>query len=106
MYKSRDGKVFNTLAEARAHDRGEDKPVDVLNGTLSGTGTSAGTSAGGAGGSSDGGGKIRSVTVNVGKLVEKLEVHTTTISEGAGRVKDMITEALLGALNDANLAVG
>ena len=105
VYKSRDGKVFNTLAEARAHDRGEDKPVDVLNGTLSGTGTSAGTSAGGAGGSSDGS-KIRSVTVNVGKLVEKLELHTTTISEGAGRVKDMITEALLGALNDANLAVG
>ena len=105
VYKARDGKVFNSLAEARAHDSGEDKPVDVLNGTLSGTGTSAVTSAGTSGGGSGDGSRIRSVTVNVGKLVEKLELHTTTISEGAGRVKEMITEALLGALNDANLAV-
>lgn len=53
----------------------------------------------------DGGGKIRNVTVNVDKLVERFEIHTTNLQGDVSRVKDMVTEALLSALNDVNLAM-
>ena len=65
------------------------------------TGGSLGTVGGGNGGS----GKIRNITVNVDKLVERFEIHTTNLSEDLGKVKDMVGEALLSALNDVNLAM-
>lgn len=57
------------------------------------------------GGNSDSGGRVRNVTVNVDKLVERFEIHTTNLSEDLGKVKDMVGEALLSALNDVNLAM-
>lgn len=66
------------------------------------TGGSLGTVGGGK---SDGGGKIRNITINVDKLVERFEIHTTNLSEDLGKVKDMVGEALLSALNDVNLAM-
>lgn len=59
----------------------------------------------GSGGSSDSGGKIKNVSIHVEKLVEKLEIHTTNLQESAERVKDVVAEALLSALNDTNLAM-
>ena len=56
-------------------------------------------------GSGNGEGKIRNITVNIDRLVEKFEIHTTNLKEDTTRVKDMITEVLLGAVNDLNLAV-
>lgn len=66
------------------------------------TGSSLGTVGGGK---SEGSGKIRNITVNVDKLVERFEIHTTNLSEDLGKVKDMVGEALLSALNDVNLAM-
>ena len=66
------------------------------------TGGSLGTATGGK---SDGSGKIRNITINVDRLVERFEVHTTNLSEDLGKVKDMVSEALLSALNDVNLAI-
>lgn len=66
------------------------------------TGGSLGTVGGGK---SDGSGKIRNITVNVDKLVERFEIHTTNLSEDLGKVKDMVGETLLSALNDVNLAM-
>lgn len=66
------------------------------------TGGSLATVSGGTG---DGGGKVRNVTVNVDKLVERFEIHTTNLSEDLGKVKEMVGEALLSALNDVNLAI-
>lgn len=66
------------------------------------TGGSLGTATGGK---TDGGGKIRNITINVDRLVERFEVHTTNLSEDLGKVKDMVSEALLSALNDVNLAI-
>lgn len=66
------------------------------------TGGSLGTVGGGK---SDGNGKIRNITVNVDKLVERFEIHTTNLSEDLGKVKEMVGEALLSALNDVNLAM-
>lgn len=72
--------------------------TDPTAGTLS-TATAAG---GGAGDS--GGGKIRNVTINIEKLVERIELHTATISEGTEQIKERVLEALMGALNDTQLA--
>ena len=49
--------------------------------------------------------KVKNVSVHVEKLVEKFEIHTTNIQGDISRVKDMVSEALLSALNDVNLAV-
>lgn len=74
-------------------------PTDPTAGTLGNVG------GGSSGSGSDGGSKIRNITINVDRLVERLEVHAATVREGADRVKELVTEALLGALNDVNLAV-
>lgn len=63
------------------------------------TGGSLGLAVGGKTESS----KIKNITVNVDKLVERFEIYTTNLSEDLGKVKDMVSEALLGALNDVNL---
>lgn len=56
-------------------------------------------------GTGDGGsGKIRNVTINIEKLVERIELHTATISEGTEQIKERVLEALMGALNDTQLA--
>lgn len=69
------------------------------------TGGSLGTATASSGGSSDSGaGKIRNVTINIDKLVERIELHTATISEGTEQIKERVLEALLGALNDTQLA--
>lgn len=74
--------------------------VDVTGGILSGT--SGTKSSGGAGDS--GAGKIRNVTVTIDKLIENFHIHTATIAEGAERTKEIVLEALMGALNDTQLA--
>ena len=38
-------------------------------------------------------------------LVEKFEVHTTNLQGDMSRIKDMVSDALMSALNDVNLAV-
>lgn len=69
------------------------------------TGGSLGTATASSGGSSDSGaGKIRNVTINIDKLVERIELHTATISEGTEQIKERVLEALMGALNDTQLA--
>lgn len=55
-------------------------------------------------GAASGGGSVRSITVNVERLVERFEIHTTNLQGDLSRVKDMVSEALLSALNDVNLA--
>lgn len=73
--------------------------------TIDPTGGSLGTATASSGGSSDSGaGKIRNVTINIEKLVERIELHTATISEGTEQIKERVLEALLGALNDTQLA--
>ena len=48
--------------------------------------------------------KIRNITVNIERLVDKFEVHTATLTESAERVRETVTEVLLSALNDTQLA--
>lgn len=68
-------------------------PENPTGGTLSGVGNSLADS-----------GKIKNITVNIEKVVEKFEIHTTNLSGDMYRVKELVCEALLGAINDVNLA--
>lgn len=74
--------------------------VNPVGGSLS---TASGTGSGGSSGS-DTGGKIKNITINIEKLVEHFTVSTSTLSEGTERVKEMVLETLMGALNDTQLA--
>lgn len=69
------------------------------------SGTAGATASKKTGGSSDSGGKIKNVSIHVEKLVERLEIHTANLQESAERVKDVVAQALLSALNDTNLAM-
>lgn len=82
---------------------GESGAIPGLTPPASGDGGGGGTSSSkGGGGSSSG---IRNVTIHIGKLVESLSVQTTNLSGDASEVKALITETLLAAVNDANLAI-
>lgn len=72
--------------------------VDPTAGSLN-TATTSGSGTG-----DSGSGKIRNVTINIEKLVERIELHTATISEGTEQIKERVLEALMGALNDTQLA--
>ena len=69
------------------------------------SGTAGATASKKTGGSTDSGGKIKNVSIHVDKLVERLEIHTANLQESAERVKDVVAQALLSALNDTNLAM-
>ncbi|MGN7787420.1 hypothetical protein ACTJIJ_23000 [Niabella sp. 22666] len=56
-------------------------------------------------GSIQGGQKITHIITNIQNLVGGgVHVHSTTVKEGAYKVKDIVQEALLTAVNDVNLA--
>ena len=73
--------------------------VNPTGNTLSGA-----SGTGGSGSGSDGGGKIKNITINIDKLVERFEIHSATVGESSERVKEAVLEALMGALNDTQLA--
>lgn len=60
--------------------------------------------ASGTGGSSGSDSKIKNITINIEKLVERFEIHSATVGESAEQVKAVILETLTGALNDTQLA--
>jgi TP901 family phage tail tape measure protein len=66
----------------------------IINNSLSSTSTSV------AGDS-----KIHNVNITIENLVRNLEVKTATVKESAARIKDLVAEALIEAINDVNLAV-
>ena len=73
--------------------------VNPTGNTLSGA-----SGTGGSGSGSDGGGKIKNITINIEKLVERFEIHSATVGESTEKVKAVILETLMGALNDTELA--
>ena len=60
---------------------------------------------GGIGGGADSSDRIKNINITIDSLVGSLTIETTNMHESAERIKDMITEALLGAVNDVNLAM-
>ena len=49
--------------------------------------------------------KIKNINVTIEKLIDKFEIHTTNMHEDIGKVKEMVAEALTGAVNDVNYAM-
>ncbi|MBQ8703405.1 MAG: hypothetical protein IJ524_03390 [Bacteroidales bacterium] len=73
----------------------DEKKADT-SGTTGETTVGGTTYSGGGSGSSGGSGKT--VTTNIGTLVGTIEIHTTTLQEGAAEVKRLVTQALLEAV--------
>lgn len=73
-------------------------PTDVTAGSLSNP-TLSGSSA------ADGGSKIKNVTINIDRLVDSFTISTQNLSESSERVKEAVLDALMGALNDTQLAI-
>ena len=72
--------------------------TDVTAGSLSNP-TLSGSSA------ADGGSKIKNITINIDRLVEHFTISTQNLSESSERVKEAVLDALMGALNDTQLAI-
>lgn len=48
------------------------------------------------------GNRPQSLTINITKLVEELNVQTTNLTEGTTKIKELVSKALLEAVNDIN----
>lgn len=68
----------------------------------SGTNVLGGSLSSSPGMSSDS--KIKNITITIDKLVEKFEIRTTNLSHDVSKVKELVSEALLSAVNDVSLA--
>ena len=66
-----------------------------------GSSTDSSSRHSGGGGSS----KATNVTIHIGKLVDNLTIKSTNLSTDPSEVKGIITELLISAVNDANLAI-
>lgn len=60
---------------------------------------------GGIGGSADSSDRIKNINITIDSLVGSLTIETTNMQESKERIKDIVVEALLGAVNDVNLAM-
>ncbi len=59
---------------------------------------------GSIGGLADKADKIKNINIAIDQVVGRFEIHTTNLHEDVSRVKEMVAEALLSAVNDANYA--
>jgi len=63
------------------------------------------TQMAGVGGAATSGDKVKNIVVTIDKLVDKFEINTTNLHDDVSRVKEMVAEALVGAVNDLNYAM-
>ena len=59
----------------------------------------------GIGGSADKSDRIKNINITIDKLIDTFNIQTTTMQESSERIKSMVAEALLSAVNDVNLAM-
>ena len=59
----------------------------------------------GIGGSAESSDRIKNINITIDSLVGSLTIETTNMQESKERIKDIVVEALLGAVNDVNLAM-
>ena len=77
--------------------------VNRLGGELTGIDKAGATSKSLGTGTEVTGQRPQSLTINITKLVESLNVQTTNLTEGTAKIKELVSKALLEAVNDANL---
>jgi tape measure domain-containing protein len=54
-------------------------------------------------GSEVSGARPQNLNINIEKLVETLEIKASSVTEGAAKIKEMVTQALLESVNDLNM---
>ena len=82
--------------------------VKNMNPTKSGSNPSAlntGGKGGSSAGSGSGSGGSRNITVTIKSLVEKIEIHSTSIRESTGSIKRQVAEALTAAVSDFEVQI-
>jgi len=47
----------------------------------------------------------KSIIINIGKLVERMEFHTTNLEESSTKIREEVTRVLLDAVNESNYAI-
>jgi len=47
-----------------------------------------------------------SIKIDIKELVHELKIQTTNLTEGVGKIKDMVAQALVSAVNDSQIATG
>ncbi|MGN7818780.1 tape measure protein [Chitinophaga sp. 22536] len=52
------------------------------------------------------GSKSYTINIKIDNLIREFTVKTTNIAEGAGKVKELVTQALLSAVNDSQIVAG
>lgn len=50
--------------------------------------------------------KAVTITINIGKLIEKFSISTTNMQESSGKVQELVAKALLSAVNDSQIVSG
>ena len=50
--------------------------------------------------------KITTINVSIGKLIEKFTISTTNISEGTSKVRELVAQSLISAVNDSEVIAG
>jgi phage-related protein len=50
--------------------------------------------------------KSTTINITIGKLIEEFKVQTTTVGEGASKIKEKVAESLLSAINDSQVVAG
>lgn len=107
LFSDRFDKIKNSFKGIERPKQGD--PKDYLNAI----GKNKGITAPGAGKDKDkkkkdkdgivsGGSRQTHITINIGKLNEKIEVHTTNLKEGGAEIEAKMQELLLRAVNSVN----
>ncbi len=65
-------------------------------------GSALGSVGGGASKETD---RVKNINITIDRLIDKFTISTTNLSESKERIKDVVAEALLSAVNDANHAL-
>jgi hypothetical protein len=50
--------------------------------------------------------KNTTINITIGKLIETFKVSTNTMAEGTGKVRELVAQTLLGAVNDSQITAG
>ena len=59
----------------------------------------------GIGGAADKSERIKNISISIDRLIDHFTIQTTNMQESQERIKTMVAEALLSAVNDVNLAM-
>lgn len=50
--------------------------------------------------------KVTTINISIGKLIDQFKIQTTNMTEGSGKVKELVAQTLLSALNDSQITAG